>query len=405
MNISELTLPELDITSPEFAEDPFPPYEKAIEQHWLARAAVGYVVLGFNDMRELLLMDDKLDTPNKAITTLMGAEDSIWGKWNNRFMLALSGDDHKRIRGLVAPTFTPRNAELHRPVMKETVNGLLDDWAAKERFDFAEFASFFPISVMCRLIGAPVGAVPQIKDKLEAMGAGFSLNPDILPELDDALEYMMDFVDKLFKEREANPRREVADKDLMDQLLEVTDHEDGLTRQELYDLIVLLFGGGYDTSKNLLNMIVNILLDRPDDWRRLASDEAFAKAIINETLRYASVITTYRIAREDIVYRDVTIPQGTMLVFPLPLAGRDASIFSNPNEFDPGRKPDARHFSLGRGIHICLGQFIARVQIEVALPIIASRLPDLARDGHVEWRPFPGVWGLKSLPVRTGKAA
>ena len=405
MNISELTLPELDITSPEFAEDPFPPYEKAIEQHWLARAAVGYVVLGFNDMRELLLMDDKLDTPNKAITTLMGADDSIWGNWNNRFMLALSGDDHKRIRGLVAPTFTPRNAELHRPVMKETVNGLLDDWAAKERFDFAEFASFFPISVMCRLIGAPVGAVPQIKDKLEAMGAGFSLNPDILPELDDALEYMMGFVDKLFKEREANPRKEVADKDLMDQLLEVTDHEDGLTRQELYDLIVLLFGGGYDTSKNLLNMIVNILLDRPDDWRRLASDEAFAKAIINETLRYASVITTYRIAREDIVYRDVTIPQGTMLVFPLPLAGRDASIFSNPNEFDPGRKPEARHFSLGRGIHICLGQFIARVQIEVALPIIASRLPDLARDGDVEWRPFPGVWGLKSLPVRTGKAA
>ena len=405
MNISELTLPELDITSPEFAEDPFPPFEQAIEQHWLARAAVGYVVLGFNDMRELLLMDDKLDTPNKAITTLMGADDSIWGNWNNRFMLALSGDDHKRIRGLVAPTFTPRNAELHRPVMKETVNGLLDDWAAKERFDFAEFASFFPISVMCRLIGAPVGAVPQIKDKLEAMGAGFSLNPDILPELDDALEYMMGFVDKLFKEREANPRKEVADKDLMDQLLEVTDHEDGLTRQELYDLIVLLFGGGYDTSKNLLNMIVNILLDRPDDWRRLASDEAFAKAIINETLRYASVITTYRIAREDIVYRNVTIPQGTMLVFPLPLAGRDASIFSNPNEFDPGRKPEARHFSLGRGIHICLGQFIARVQIEVALPIIASRLPDLARDGDVEWRPFPGVWGLKSLPVRTGKAA
>ena len=161
MNVSELTLPDLDITNPAFAENPFPQYREAIKQHWLASTAVGYVVLGFNDMKNLLLMDDKLDTPNKAITTLMGADDSIWGKWNNRFMLAISGDDHKRIRDLVAPTFTPRNAELHRPIMKETVNGLLDDWAARNRFDFAEFASFFPISVMCRLIGAPVEWRPR----------------------------------------------------------------------------------------------------------------------------------------------------------------------------------------------------------------------------------------------------
>ncbi|MDE0366399.1 MAG: cytochrome P450 [Gammaproteobacteria bacterium] len=405
MNIAELTLPEIDITSPAFAEDPFPQYREAIKQHWLARTAVGYVVLGFDDMRDLLLMDDKLDTPNKAITTLMGADDSTWGKWNNRFMLALSGDDHKRIRDVVAPTFTPRNAELHRPIMKDTVNGLLDDWAARDRFDFTEFASFFPISVMCRLIGAPVDIVPVIKDKLEAMGTGFSLNPDMLPALDDALEYMLDFVERLFEEREANPPQDARDKDLLDQLLEFTGHEDGLTRQEMIDLIVLLFGGGYDTSKNLLNMIVNILLDRPEDWKRLASDEQFAKAIINETLRYASVITTYRIAREEFVYRDLTVPEGTMLVFPLPLAGRDASIFSDPNGFDPGRKPEARHYAFGRGIHICLGQFIARVQIEVALPIIASRLPNLARDGEFGWRPFPGIWGPASLPVSTGNVS
>ena len=232
MNVSELTLPDLDITNPAFAENPFPQYREAIKQHWLASTAVGYVVLGFNDMKNLLLMDDKLDTPNKAITTLMGADDSIWGKWNNRFMLAISGDDHKRIRDLVAPTFTPRNAELHRPIMKETVNGLLDDWAARNRFDFAEFASFFPISVMCRLIGAPVDAVPEIKDKLEVMGAGFSLNPHILPDLDDAIEYMLNFVEKLFKERKANPPEDARDKDLLDQLLEVTDREDGLTRQD-----------------------------------------------------------------------------------------------------------------------------------------------------------------------------
>ncbi len=71
---------------------------------------------------------------------------------------------------------------------------------------------------------------------------------------------------------------------------------------------------------------------------------------------------------------------------------------------DPARKPEARHYAFGRGIHICLGQFIARVQIEVALTIIASRLPNLAREGDVEWRPFPGIWSPATLPVRTGNA-
>ena len=405
MNVTELTLPELDITDPAFAVDPYPQYKEAIKQHWLAKTSAGYAVLGFEDMKNLLLMDEVLDTPNKAITTLMGADDSTWGKWNNRFMLAISGEDHKRIRDLVAPTFTPRNAELHRPIMKEVIDSLLDEWAPKGKFDFAEFSSFFPITVMCRLIGAPTEVVPQIKDKLETMGSGFSLNPDLLPDLDDAIEYMLKFVEGLFNEREASPPKDSEDKDLFDQLLDVTDHEDGLSRQELYDLIVLLFGGGYDTSKNLLNMIVNILIDRPDDWRRLATDEALAKAIINETLRYATVITTYRIAKEDLVYRDVTIPAGTMLVFPMPLAGRDGTIFSDADSFDPDRKPEARHYAFGRGIHICLGQFIARVQIEVALPIIASRLPNLARDGGIAWRPFPGIWGLTTLPVKTGQVA
>ena len=125
------------------------------------------MVLGFRDMRDILIMDDILDTPNKAITRLMGAEGTFWGEWNNRFLLAKSGDDHKRIREIVAPTFTPRNAALHWPVMKEVVSGLLDEWAPRGEFDFAEFASFFPITVMCRLIGADSSIVPEIKTALK----------------------------------------------------------------------------------------------------------------------------------------------------------------------------------------------------------------------------------------------
>lgn len=236
-------------------------------------------------------------------------------------------------------------------------------------------------------------------------GAGFSLNPDIVPDLDEALTFMWNFVDDLLTKRESNPPVNDEDKDLLDQLIEATHVENGLSKEELYDLVVLLFGGGYDTSKNALGLIVHILLDRPDDWQRLASDEAFAKKVLNETLRMTNVISTYRIVKDDFVWKDVTIPKGTMLMFPIPLAGQDESVYRDAATFDPERMPEERPFPWGRGIHNCLGQFIARTQIEVALPLIAVRLPDLTRNGEPTWRPFPGIWGLKTLPVRTGKVA
>lgn len=357
MDINGLALPKIDITSDAFATDPFTLYREAINQHWLAETEAGYMILGFEDMRDILIKDDILQTPNHAITQLMGAEGTIWGDWNSRFLLAKTGEEHRRLRMLVAKTFTPRNAELHRPVMVEVISELLDHWCPKGEFDFTEFASYFPITVMCRLIGADPGLVPEMKNSLKTQGFGFSLDPSILPELNNAIEFMWNVVDRLFTERETNPHAKEEDKDLLDQLLDATKVKDGLTRQELYDLLILVFGGGYDTSKNGLGLIVHLLLDRPDYWERLANEEGFAKKVLDETLRLINVVTTYRIAREDFFWKDVTIPAGTMLIFPLPLAGHDESVYENAATFDPDRvrSGDTRPFAFGRGEHNCLG--------------------------------------------------
>ena len=403
LKLSDLALPEIDIKDPAFVKDPFVQYRAAIQQHWLAKTAVGYMVLGYQDMKDLLLMDDKLDTPVKAIITQTGAKEGPWSRWADSFLLATSGDEHKRIRDLVASTFTSRNAELHRPAMREVVTTLLDEWVPKGRFDFVELASYFPVAILCRLIGAPANVVPEIEERLQVIGAGFSMNPEVMSALTDAIEYMLDFVDGLIEDRMAQAGEGAGEEDLLDQLLRVTDRENGLRRKELCDLILQLIVSGYHTSKSLLVMIVNILMDRPGDWKRLAQDENFAKLVTNESLRYANIITIYRIANEPIVFKGVTIPKGTMLIFPLPFAGRDESVFSNANRFDPERVPEATHFAFGRGVHVCLGQFIARVEMEVGLPILASRLTNLVRDGEIAWRPFLAVWGPSSMPVKIGE--
>lgn len=339
-NIAELDLPELDIQSEDFANDPYAYYGPAKEKHWLAKAPAGFAVLGFQEMKDLLAMDDVMSTPNHMITQLMGAEGTPWGKWNNNFLLAQAGEEHKRIRDLVAPTFTPRTANLQRPAAREEITTLLDEWAPKGSFDFQEFASWFPITVMCRLIGAPTGPIAQIKDSLEAQGSGFSLDPSILPRLNDAIEFMWDYTHHLLESRRVKNAPADEDRDLLDDLLDAAGHDDGLSEQDLHYLIMLLFGGGYDTSKNLLNMIMYFMLDRPDLWERLASEEGYAKKVIEETLRFTNVVTTFRVTKAELTYNEVVIPAGTPLIFPLPFSGRDPAIFSDADSFDPERRPE-----------------------------------------------------------------
>jgi len=99
-------------------------------------------------------------------------------------------------------------------------------------------------------------------------------------------------------------------------------------------------------------------------------------------------------------YRDVHFPVGTMLIFPLGIVCRYSGPFENPMEFNPERDNAGRHTVFGRGMHICLGQFLAKLQIAEGLHLMAQRLRNPQRDGEMVWRLFPGVWGPLRLPIK-----
>ena len=398
VSVNELELPELNIIGPEFDADIYGHYQAARQQHWLAKTPVGVMVLGYQEMKELLLMDEKLEPANKMMTTMLGADGTSFGDFNNKFLLAQQGADHKRLRDLVAPAFTPRSANQHRPIMREEINLLLAEWLPRGEFDFAEFASFYPITVLCRLIGAPTRDVPKIKHHLEVMGAGYDLGADSLPQLCKAVDYMWNFLDQLIAGRRNlnDPDRET---DLLDQLLEAGDGRDELSDEELHYLLMILYAAGYDTSKNLLTLIMHLMIDNPEMWAKLEDDADYAYKVVEEALRYSTVVTVIRLAREDFSYNGVEFPAGTLLLFPTPLAGRDEAVFKNANTFNPEGSPEQRHLAFGRGMHICLGQFIAKAQVQEALPILAARLRNPRRNGEIAWRPFMAITGLRRLPI------
>jgi cytochrome P450 len=144
---------------------------------------------------------------------------------------------------------------------------------------------------------------------------------------------------------------------------------------------------------------MSMLIDRPEMYRRCGEDLAYCRKVVEEGFRYFTTSTIPRTTTRDLTYDDVLIPAGTTLFFPVSISGRDPDAFAEADSFDPERTDARKHVAFGLGEHICMGQFIARAQIQEALHQIAQRMKNPKRTGPSGWRPFYGVWGLRGLPI------
>jgi cytochrome P450 len=394
---AELDLGFLPIEEPFFAENPYPHLEAARAKHpWLSRCNVGYVIHGYQAIKDLMWMDDKLRTSNDSVVEIMGAWETRWGQHIARQILAQSGPTHARLRGSVAEAFTPRNVNRYRALMRQVISDLLDDWAPKGAFDVAEFAAYFPITIACALVGAPRESVKPVLKAMETLGLAFSLDKSLLPAFEDAFVQVWDFVDGLVVERERTGGGEPHE---VLNVLIAAKRAGQLDDTELRDLLTFIVNAGYDTSKNMITLLMYTMLNQPQDWARCAEDPIFCRRVVDEQFRWRNTASPYRTVAEEVVYHDVALPKDALLVFPLPLSGRDPEAFDDADTFDPSHVQKNRHIGFGRGMHMCLGQHLAKAQIEEGIHMMAQRLTKPRLAGEIAWRPYPGVWGLKTLPI------
>src|SRR5215468_8375575 len=118
-------------------------------------------------------------------------------------MATISGPRHDRLRASLAAAFTPRHANRVRPLMRQVIGELLDEWAPRGAFDFADFASYFPITVMCGLLGVESGPVRAIRDALDLQMACMTMDRGIFPDILEAYDLLKTFATDLIAEREA----------------------------------------------------------------------------------------------------------------------------------------------------------------------------------------------------------
>jgi cytochrome P450 len=399
--LADLDLPYLAVDDPAFGEDPYRHFAQARERHpWLAATPYGYMVHEFTAIRELFWMDDKLRPSFDGIVETMEAQGTPWGRFTEEQMIALPDAEHKLLRGTFAAKFTPRFANELRPLMSATIERLLDEWAPRGQFDFEAFSTWFPITVMFSLVGAPHEHIGAIRADLENLGLAYSLDKARTPSLQDSINRLDALVQGIIAERRASPRTG-APQDLLDILMEAGE-SGGINERQLFDAIMFFFIAGYDTSKNVLTYMMYLMISHPDIYARCAAENDYCRKVVEETLRYFNPSSSFRATREDIVFRDVLLPKDTMLFFTLNVSGRDPGSFADPDSFDPDRTlaADQKHVAFGLGKHMCLGQYLARAQLQEAIHVIAQRVRDPQLDGPVTWRPFQGLWGIKSLPIR-----
>jgi cytochrome P450 len=394
-SINDIDLLQLPIASTEFGNNPVPFLESARLKHdWLAASDLGYIVTGYRAIDEILRLDSKLKMPGEEIVQIMRAEGTGWGRFAVDQMLVSSGERHSRLRGSVKSAFGPGNVNTLRPIMRETMSTILDRWALTGSFDFAKFAADFPVRVMFALLGVSTGRLPEIAACLEIHGESFNLEVEKMPIIEEGYQTLWRFVDEVIKERGSNAGKG----DLLDEMISANT-AGTLSDVEIRQLLILLFAAGYDTTKNLMILLMHSLLQHPELYRRCAEDSDFVKKVVKEQLRFATPSNTMRSVTETFEYRGVVIPKGTMLIFPLSLSGRDPAIFGEPNRFNPERAEKNLSEAFGRGMHLCLGMFLAIANVEEGFKLIPQRITNPRLVGEVQWKLFPGVWGITRLPI------
>ncbi len=393
----EAALPVLPVEGAAFSADPEPYLVDARRQHpWLARFSQGYVIHGYEEVCELLVDDANLATGFGPLIDFYGVEGTMWGKFMMGNMLSLNGEAHSRVRSAVAHAFTPRHANHVRPMMRQVIAELLDDWAAQGELDFAHAASFFPVSVMCGVLGVSTAALPRLRQALEDQFKSLTMDLAVKPLFLAGWETMWTFVDGLVADREAGGE---SDPDALLDTLIAAKNEGRIDDTDVRFIILTLFFGGYDTSKNQLTMLMSLLLDRPEIYARCAQDKDYCGKVIRESLRHSGIASPFRQVAREFTYKGHSFREGETLLMAPPLANRDPKVFPAPEVFDPERENAGRHVAFGRGVHNCIGQFLVLAQMQEGLHLIARRLRNPRLTGERVWRPFIGAWGLASLPI------
>jgi cytochrome P450 len=403
--VTELDLPVFDYTAPDFSADRYHQQLAQARAHgWLARSPLAYVVLE-RESGEFFLRSRATTFPGREIAGFFGVTRGPLADHIDTNILNLTGEQHRRLRALVAPAFTPRAAGRWRPVMRGFLQRLWDDLERGEdgsgRCEFvASVAKPYPSLTIAAVLGAPAGDAPRLHEWSNRVQRQFDIRAlqTEIPDIERAVAEVSSYVAALLEERRAQPRD-----DLASALLAAEADGERLSHSECVNLVVNVLAGAIDTTQSQLAHALRLFAAYPAQWQRLGADPGLAARAVQEVLRFEPITPfTARICTEEISHRGVTFPAGTIVAVCAERANREDD---DGEEFDIFTERDSRLLTFGAGAHFCLGVNLARCELEEALAFLAPRMPGLTLGGDPELGGVEGIYGIEKLPLRwSGRA-
>ncbi|MEP2532899.1 cytochrome P450 [Shimia sp.] len=307
-------------------------------------------------------------------------------------MLELEPPRHKRLRSLVLRAFTSRAISDLRPGIETLCHDLIDDFPA-EPFDLLNtYCTQVPVITIARLLGVPDDMAPQFLRWSHAMVAMYMASRTRAHE-DAAAQAATEFT--AFLTDYINTRRKTPGDDLITRLIEAEEAGEKLSTPELITTCILLLNAGHEATVHSLGNGVKTLLEQNIDRSWLMPDKI--DGTVEEILRYDPPLHMFtRYAYEDIEVSGHTFHRGDQVALLLGAANRDPGMWEDPNRFNPGR-PVITNTSFGGGLHFCVGAPLARLEMQVALPILFDRCPNLkltASPGFANTFHFHGLTAL-----------
>ncbi len=437
--VTDLELKGFDYTDPGMSGERFHAAMGELRAAgWLASGPFGYIVLD-REAGEFFLRSRATSFPGMKIAEIFNVTEGPLWEQMRRNILHVNGPDHSRLRSLVNPALSPRAVERYRPAMR----GFLEDLLARALASSASssssavastpsassasptspspgalscefvqaFAKPYPSQVIASVMGAPLKDAPRlhhwsnwIQKQFDAVSMATERE-----RIEQAVEEFYEYAGALVAARRDDPGD-----DLISTLIAAADpahSPERLSDIECINLVFNVLAGGVDTSQSQLAHAVRLLAENPDQWQALRADPSLASAAVEEALRYEPITPfTARIVDEEIIFRDVTFPVGTIVMVCAFTGNRDladdAEIGTKTetvtgDQFDiTADRGGARTLTFGAGVHYCVGANLARAELEEALTFLTQRFEHLELDGEPEFESITGIYGLGRLPVR-----
>ena len=334
------------------------------------------LILSYRDV-ERLLLEPRLRGTGLSLFDFMGILDGPLRDWYGHLMFTTEGRPHHRLRSLVGKAFSPRSVEMLRPVAASVIETRLERVKQAGGADLTAALADVPMQVMCALVGVPAADVPRFIDWVNALGPTFGLmNQPQIEAATKSIGQLLGYVSSL-----CEARSHTSGDDLISRLLAAEHEGERLTREETASMVANLLVGGHDTTSSQIGCSLLTLLQRPEVLARIDADGSKIPAIVDETIRFEpGIMIAPRTVGEAIEIDGIERPVGTMVWCVTATANRDATIWRDPEAFDPDRflAPNPpRLLTFGGGPHHCLGAWLARLTLEETVRGVASLAPAL----------------------------